>query len=397
MKFRKLISVIVAAVLTLGMFSVAAGAVGEREADNGALQFNEDGKLVVLHITDIQDRYPMNSVGKRYLIDILDRVQPDLIILGGDNIAGNCTFSKIAVRYAINEYMSIFEERGIKVAAVFGNHDAENSHSSKEYQLSLYESYDCYIGCAGYTEADRVGTYNLPVLSSDGSRVAFNFWLFDSGDYNKENDLGGYACVTKGQIEWYKETSARLTAENGGEPVPSIAFQHIVVPEIYDALQQVEKGTEGAIEKTFDSTGETKYYVLPEGAEGELLEGPCPPEYSNGQFDAMVETGDVLAAVFGHDHRNTFNFEYKGIRLMNSPCMSFAVTSYNGTNMGVRVFEIDENDPESFGTYTIDYDYMYDEDEVIMKYGFDSSIQDNSVFKRLYSWFIYKFYSLFKR
>ena len=53
-------------------------------------------------------------------------------------------------------------------------------------------------------------------------------------------DRGAWLATTE-QIEWYKETSAKLKEENGGETVNSLVFQHIIVPEIYDVLAKVEE------------------------------------------------------------------------------------------------------------------------------------------------------------
>ena len=393
MKIRRLIAVILAVIMSLGCFGAAVTAA-EGNMDK-TLKFGDDGKFTVLHVTDIQDVYPMISVAKKFLSDTIDKVKPDLVVLGGDNIAGNCIHTSGTVERAINEYMSIFEAKGVWVAMVFGNHDDENKCSTKYTQLEIYQKYDCFVGCAGYTEEDHVGNYNLPVLSSDGKRTAFNFWLIDSGTYNGENDLDGYACVTKTQIEWYKQQSKALADANGGVPVPSIAFQHIIVPEIFDALKAVDKDTEGAKEKTFAGTGETKYFVLPEGAEGELNETPCPPDYSNGQFDAMKENGDVLAMVFGHDHTNTFNVEHEGVRLINTAGLSFNVTSYNGGNMGMRSFVIDENNPEDFETEVIDYFDIYSEDDRLMSSGFEMCNHNNNYFVRFY-WFLVHYTEKFK-
>ena len=259
---------------------------------------------------------------------------------------------------AIREYMDIFEERGIKVVAVFGNHDDEETKSTKEHQLSVYESYDCYIGKKGFCIKDRIGTYNLPIMKSDGSGYGFNLWFTDSGTYNTENDYGGYACVYKEQIEWYKETAATLKKENGGKVVPSINFQHIIVPEIYDALKQIKIPKLGCVIRKKNPLNEkTRFYVLPDGAKGQLREYPCPPYYNNGQYDAMLETGDVLATVSGHDHENTFEIDYKGIKIINTPTVGF--NAYNDINVGSRVFVIDENEPESFEIYCLTYSDVY--------------------------------------
>ena len=61
--------------------------------------------------------------------------------------------------------------------------------------------------------------------------------MFDSGNYvSDENGKRlGYDCVREDQIEWYKSRSKQLE-KAAGEKVPSMAFQHIVVKEIYDVI-----------------------------------------------------------------------------------------------------------------------------------------------------------------
>lgn len=328
--------------------------------EDNTLQFNEDGKFTILNMSDIQDGYPLNPLAKDYIEKTVDMVKPDLIVLTGDNISGYDVLTEEDAEKAIREFMDIFQERNIKVAAVFGNHDNEETESTKEHQLSVYQSYDCYVGEAGFCIKDRVGTYNLPIMKSDGNGYGFNLWLTDSGTYNAENDYGGYACVYKKQIEWYKETATKLKEENGGEAVPSINFQHIIVPEIYDALQQTKTLWFGRIIRKKNPLNDTtKFYKLPDGAIGELREYPCPPYYNNGQYDAMLEMGDVLATVSGHDHENSFEIDYKGIKIINTPTVGF--NAYNDKNVGSRVFVIDENDPENFETYCLTYSDVYGE------------------------------------
>lgn len=353
---KKIISVILSAIILLSCFYLSAFA--EKKGAENSLQFNEDGKFTILNISDIQDGYPLNSLTKDYIEKTVDKVNPDLIVLTGDNISGYDVHEKEDAEKAIREFMDIFEAREIPVAAVFGNHDDEETKLTKEEQQAVYESYDCYVGERGFCIKDRVGTYNLPIMKSDGSGYGFNLWLTDSGTYNTENDYGGYACVYKEQIEWYKETAEKLKEENGGKVVPAINFQHIIVPEIYDALKEVKLLWFGCVIRSKNPLNDkTRYYTLPDGAKGQLREYPCPPYYNNGQFDAMLETGDVLATVSGHDHENTFEIDYKGIKIINTPTIGF--NAYNDINVGSRVFVIDENDPENFETYCLTYSDVY--------------------------------------
>lgn len=361
---KKVLSLILSLVLLATCFSLSAYA--GNKGDEDTLQFNKNGKFTILNISDIQDGYPLNALTKDYIEKTVDMVEPDLIVLTGDNISGYDIPEEKDAEKAIKEFMDIFEERNIKVAAVFGNHDDEETASTKEHQLSVYESYDCYIGKKGFCIKDRVGTYNLPVMKSDGSGYGFNLWFTDSGTYNTENDYGGYGCVYKEQIEWYKKTAQALKKENGGKIVPSINFQHIIVPEIYDALKQIKLPKLGCvIRKKNPLNDKTRFYVLPDGAKGQLREYPCPPYYNNGQYDAMLDTGDVLATVSGHDHENTFEIDYKGIKIINTPTVGF--NAYNDINVGSRVFVIDEKAPESFETYCLTYEDVYTEIDGLYK------------------------------
>lgn len=373
-KFKKAFAVVLSVLMLLSFVSLMAFAKEEEKT----LQFGEDGKFTILQFADIQDGYPLMTITKKLLQDTIKKVQPDLIVLTGDNISGGSTTTKVLTRAAINEYMSIFEKAGIPTAAVFGNHDDESALADKDFQMSVYESYDCFVG---YNEGDiipGVGTYNLPIMSSDGSKIAFNIWMTDSGTYNSENDLGGYACTTKEQIAWYVEKSNELKAQNGGVPVPSINFQHIIVPEIYDALVECEEGTPNSIQSG------NKFLTLPEGSNGVLHEAPCPPNYSNGQFQAFEQQGDVIATVSGHDHVNNFVVPYQGIDIINTPGVGFS--SYNDETVGSRVFVIDENDPENYETYVEGYFDVYGDDEIAL-YRYQAYSRTTDDLTKFVSWF----------
>ena len=371
---KKIIAIALSVLMMLSVVSVISFADVEKKT----LQFGDDGKFTVLQFADMQDTYPMLTITKELIKATIAKVQPDLIVLTGDNISGSGTTTKVITRAAINEFMSIFEKAGIPVAAVFGNHDDESALADKDFQMSVYESYDCFVG---YNEGDiipGVGTYNIPIMSSDGERIAFNIWMTDSGTYNSENDLGGYACTTKEQIAWYVEKSNELKAQNNGEPVYSLNFQHIIVPEIYDALVECEAGTPNSI------SARGTYYTLPEGVEGTLHENPCPPNYNNGQFAAFLQQGDVLATVSGHDHTNGFVIDHKGVDIVNTPGVGFS--SYNDETVGSRVFVIDENNPEDYETYILGYFDVFGDDEVAF-YRYQAYSRTTDDMTKFVSWF----------
>ncbi|MBR4726474.1 MAG: metallophosphoesterase [Clostridia bacterium] len=352
--------------LLLGMLALspafaAADPVDVSRPANAHLSFNADGKLKILQVADIQDDESLDSLAKKSLKRAVEVCQPDLIMLTGDNIAGYSCKTKAAGSKAIKNYMDLFEGYGIPVAMVFGNHDDDDTPYTKLEQIEQYETYDCFIGCAGVVAEKTVGenhtinagTYNIPVFESkDSDKVLFNIWCFDSGNYNPDDTYGGYGYVLPEQVDWYKAKSDELKAANGGAVVPSIAFQHIVPPQVKDALKEVPEGTEGAV--AFAGS----YYTLPDDvdpATNWLAEAPCPPnpafEPGYAQVDAMLEKGDVTAIFFGHDHINSYIVDYEGIDLVSSPGCTFS--SYNDGNRGFRVITIDKNNPAAYETYTV--------------------------------------------
>ena len=355
MKAKRLLAALMTMVLLVPCVGTAFAAYdyqGAKREKCTRLSFNNDGKLRILQIADIQEAIWVSSVEKLLLFETVRQTKPDLIVLTGDNIAGYSAEKKWGATFAIRQVMDILSLFHTPIAAVFGNHDDEGTELTKLDQMDVYESYPTFIGCRGVVAEKtvdktviNVGTYNLPVYADKCSdEVAFNIWCFDSGNYNPDNRYGGYGYVFPEQLEWYVEKSNELKKANGGVPVPSIAFQHIIPPQIAEALQEVPEGTPGAV----DFAG--KWYTLPEGTDltkNHLSEAPCPPhlDFKPGyaEVETMLAQGDVNAIFCGHDHVNGFSVPYKGIDLVTSPGCTYG--SYNDDNRGFRLITIDKNNP----------------------------------------------------
>ncbi len=359
---KKVISLVLAFILAFGMIISVSAADANADAK---LQFDNDGNFRILQIADIQDGVYLTPATKRFLKESIAYSKPDLIVLTGDNTSGGSTgigvpgIDDLGAKIAINNIMSVFEDAGIPVAVTFGNHDAEHTSLSKEELLAIYNSYDCCVAIDEGADIYGCGTYNLPVYSSsDAEKIAYNIWITDSNMYDEVN--GGYDYVHEDQIAWYISKSNELKAQNGGKPVPSMMFQHIVVPEIFDALKEVPEGTENSYEHN------GKYYVLnPENTKaGVLRETPCPSKTNSGQFDAALNQGDMVAMFFGHDHKNTYEISYKGIDLVCTPGAGFG--SYGDDGRGVRVIDIKEGTTD-YETYIIKYLDFYAADEYALE------------------------------
>ena len=310
------------------------------------IRFNSDGKLKILHIADTHLNYDKHFDASVWVIaEACDVEKPDLVVLTGDNTHPDDDPEK--TKNLINALMNIFESRNIPVAVTFGNHDAEKGPMTRADIMEYYKTFSCVITAEDADAFHNCATFNIPVLASDSDNVNFNIWVFDSGDYD-EDEPRHYDRVRTEQIEWYKETSAKLREENGGQAVNSVVFQHIIVPEIYDVLKKLDSKQPYAVKRIYN---EEEIYAFDENQTnyGTLNEKPCPGYYNDGQFDALVENGDVLAMFTGHDHTNAFGVRNQNIDIYTSPMTRYKGLAYT-TQYGYRVVEIDENDTSTYKT-----------------------------------------------
>ena len=330
------------------------------------IRFDENGKLKILHIADTHLNYDKHFDASVWVVaEACDIEKPDLVVLTGDNTHPDEDPEK--TKDLINALMNIFESRKIPVAVTFGNHDSEKGPMTRKEIMEYYSTFSCVISTDGSTDFKNCATFNIPVLASDSDETKFNLWVFDSGDYD-EDEPRHYDRVRTEQIEWYKETAAKLKKENGGETVNSVVFQHIIVPEIYDVLKKADSKKPYAVPRIYN---EDEYYMFdPDQVNyGKLNEKPCPGYYNDGQFDALVETGDVLAMFTGHDHTNAFGVRNQNIDIYTSPMTRYKGVAYT-TQYGYRVVEIDEKDTSKYETRV---ERLYD----AFDFGYIKTAKDN--------------------
>lgn len=388
--------------------SFAVSAIGYTPAQKAQLHFDSEGEFTVMQVTDIQDTFHLRRVAKKFLRYSIEKVDPDLIILTGDNIAGywngTLAFPQVdrnMVKESIDQFMSIFEEyyedpayklKGVAMA--FGNHDDQLTWTTKEEQVEMYQQYKCYIG---YDEAieniyiDGVGNYNIPIFCSgyepitqgeiDYTNLAYDLYIIDSNTY-ADVITPVYDSVHENQIKWFEDHAKEMN-EASGKQIHSMAFQHIIVPTVYDALVKVDEGTAGAVKGK-----DGNYYCLPEGAEGNLCEGPCPTSrdlYCN-EYERLTAVG-TDAFFFGHDHVNDFVIDYNGGKLINTSGVGFC--SYGNQLRGVRVIKLKENGSDvTFETYM---EYVkdpegYSSDEYNSDEA-DANSSELNFFERIAAWF----------
>lgn len=357
---KKVISIILALIFTLG--TVSAFAFAESVTPKTNLKFNDNGKFNVLYLCDCQDGYPAHKEMFAYINYMLDNYDIDLVVLGGDNTV--CGLSdeekngktdeeiyEASLKLkedAITELVKPFIDHNVKFTMVFGNHD----HQQGVDKHTLFEIYKKVGGeyFLGFNEdnpdSDRVGTHCLPVYGSSTDDIKFALYMFDSGNYIDD----GYDSVNEEQIAWYR-TKRDSLKEAAGDYVPSIAFQHIIVGDVYDYVYYESAVDLGELGRNFND----KYYTFVPKLNnfiGFINEPPCPGEYNRGQLDAIAEKGDMLAIFSGHDHTNDFDVEIKGVHVVNTPSITYH--SYSSElNKGGRLITLDESGTQESKVVTI--------------------------------------------
>lgn len=278
-----------------------------------ALKFNEDGKLKIVQFTDIHYKY--GKSGSKKAIEnmnaVLDAEQPDFVMITGDLV-----YAK-PVDKALEELTEPIRSRNIPFAIVFGNHD-------HQFDMTLSQIYDQVQAMPGANMPPRGNVespdYVIPVMNSDGTRVAAVFYCIDSHSGARMKDVGKYDWVYPEQITWYLNRSKEFAQANGGQPVPALAFLHIPLPE----YQYAEANTSNTLV----------------GTKGEDI---CAPDLNSGLFANMREQGDVFGIFCGHDHDNDFAVVYMNVLLAYGR-YSGGDTVYNHLSpKGARVIEISQD------------------------------------------------------
>jgi len=279
------------------------------QKNNIQLQFNKDGNFKIAQFTDIH--WSNNSPNCSKTIDVIKQVlaaeKPDIAILTGD-IVTDTPAKEGWLRIA-----KIFEDTETPWTVTLGNHD-EEAGITRAGVFDLIGNLPYFVGEKG-PELSGNGNYVLPVQSYDGTKTRALLYCIDSHNKPSAYKYGHYDWIHFDQIDWYRKTSERYTAQNNNIPLPALAFFHIPILEFNNIAGK---------EKTLGNRGE----------------GVASPEINSGIFCSMVEKKDVMGIFVGHDHDNDYIGIDQGI------AMAFGRTSgvdaYGKLERGGRIIKMYE-------------------------------------------------------
>lgn len=291
--------------LVLAAASLAAGA---------QVKFNPDGKFKIVQFTDLHMKYgnPKSEAAVECIQAVLEAEKPDLVVVTGDLV-----FAAPA-REGLDAVLKPVLDSKTPFIVTLGNHDDEQDMTRD----AIYAHIRSMKGCI-QPEGEN---YTLIINDSQDRNAAALLYCMDSHAYTPVQGMGKYAWHTFDQLEWYRNESARHTAQNGGDPLPALAFFHIPLFEFAQASV-----TDG------------------QPLVGTRRERVCCGAVSSGLFALMRQMGDVAGIFVGHDHDNDYSTLFHGILLAYGR-YSGGDTVYNNLANGARVIELTQGQ-RSFSTW----------------------------------------------
>ncbi len=281
------------------------------------LRFRSDDTFTIVQFTDlhVQNGEPEDMQTAELMAAILDAEQPDLIALTGDIISGRqCKDPAESWRRAVAPII----ERELPWTAMFGNHDDEGSHSRAQL-MDLQRQLPYCLSEPGPDNVSGVGNYVLEIASANSDKPAASLYFLDSNAYS-ETRIAGYGWIRRDQIEWFMQEAAhRLPAD--GQPLPSLAFFHIPLPE-YNQVWDMHE------------------------CYGHKYEPVCCPLVNTGFYAAMHEVGGFMGAFVGHDHINDFDGNLYGIRLCFGRGTGYNTYGKDGFKRGARIIRLRNGEHE---------------------------------------------------
>ena len=319
------------------------------------LRFGAGGTFKICVFSDLHETADYDPRSYAALDGIIEREQPDLVLLGGDIWNGTLDRPIEELRAFLDVFTAPMEMRGIAWAHVLGNHDHGYAFGDDAYQ-ALFESYAHCVSSHTTAEmgVDGVSNFVLPIRSHDGSRIAFAVWGLDTHNLSDGLVLRNGVNLRQGhrvpslitgtshwdfvhfnQLRWYYTASEELEALNGA-PVDALMIMHAAPLEYGICMDNpAAVGMVGDMEETLYS--------------GSL---------NSGVVATALQRGDIRAMVCGHMHADTFAADYCGIKLCFDGSIGYRTGGRDGLRGG-RVFEISEGETGDVRTR-----YVYAQDVI---------------------------------
>ena len=265
----------------------------------------------ILVLGDIQVHSRIRDVEKHALDNVMKRTRPDFVVFLGDVLSGAGGHTPPSVRKMIREVLDATVGTKIPFAVVSGNHESFTLVPFAR-QIEFYREYpNCLT--PSRRSRDCREAYYIDLSKSDKPFCRL-FFLDCAG--SKASRIGQVYKKTKpGTLAYSRKV---LFDENCP---PTVVFQHVIVPDAGRLLQKHDKNSEYGVKGSGPFRGYNVSLLHPEA--GRLGECISPARDNKTQFPDWAKSKKVVAAVFAHDHVNSFEDELDGIKIIQCPGAGF--------------------------------------------------------------------------
>ncbi|KAK2594710.1 hypothetical protein QQS21_007560 [Conoideocrella luteorostrata] len=292
------------------------------------LKFRSDGTFKVTVFSDLhlgespktarglkQDRKTLQVMGS-----VLDRENPDFVVLNGDLITGEVTSKENGPGY-VDQIVKPLVERNLSWGSAYGNHD----HTFQLGSEKIFNREHKFRGARTQkmVRHKRSGTsnYYLPVYSEeckDADPALYQtchpellLWFFDSrgGGYYHERAPYGLPrpqpnWVDKSVVKWFYKTNQKLV-KSAKRTIPSLAFVHIPINATDYEQKHFDPNRSPGINDENGVSQQAQYWCNETYRDW----GNNDCRYSGLDVPfmaAMAATPGIIGLFHGHDHGNTW-------------------------------------------------------------------------------------------
>lgn len=314
-------------------------------------------QLADLHLGEAEDMDwgpEQDFKSARVIRRVIQKEQPDLVVLSGDQLTANNIDNNATVYY--RQLISVLQttQPNIQWCMIFGNHDDSDlqtklangtiiSTPAKTKRKDLIKLDMSYKNSWTNTTPGLFGTSNYMIPLFLKNNPVVDIYLFDSGGGSLPE------IMQDNQVDWFRNTS-----KNGR---PAVAFQHI--PSNLNFRYNAQNCT------GFNGDG-----------------GVAPLENDPGILDALAEHDRVYFVAVGHNHGNDYCCEY-------SEHLSICFGRHSGYggygtwDRGARVYELELEKKKSTNFFSWRSWVRLESGEIIDHYPPMANASNSSLFREM--------------
>ncbi len=329
--FSRLLAVCFAVLLCLGFLPTSVFKTSASTANSDLVDFTvevETGRDIrVLQLSDTQlidsaqtrvgregvnitqwDTPNMEKGCYRYVQQVVERYDPDLILITGDLIYGEFDDNGTSLIRLIT-FMESFETPW---APVFGNHDNESARGA-DWQCQQLENAEHCL----FKQRDLTGNSNYSVGLVQGGKLVRVFYMLDSNGcaaMSAATIANGHSTTSVGffkdQIAWYTES---IKAIKEVSPDTKYSFACHIQPIMFEqAMSQYGYNSANTASVPIDVDNHPDKKAGDFGYMGRALKSAWD---HSGTVWESVKTLGVDSWFVGHEHCNNSSVVYEGVRL----------------------------------------------------------------------------------